>query len=424
MNSIIPGIGPTPPLRLPDTIDRRLSSGLRLVTANYPSIPIVEFRLAIPLSAGTYEAGAAHEILAVTLSNGTTERSGDDLALDLAAAGATLSITRSTQWLVLSGSTPTAAFTSTLDIVSEILVGAAHSEPAVGAARGRIRHRITAARCLPQLIAAEALLKHRYGLLPELADVPPDDAMDDLSSADIKRAHDNSVRPDHAVMVVVGDIDPADAQAEVAERLQAWRPLAAPSPRRHIPTADHSGIAWIDRTGATQSLIRLARPAVDRSDPCYSALTLANIVFGGYFSSRLVMELRERQGLAYQCEARFQDHLDQVVIMIEVDTAVESAQRTLDAVHGQLRTMTDNPPLSAEIVAARRYLAGMTMMSVASQRSWADSLILGLTLGQAPDHMRVLLENLHDVSDDDVRAVAAHFYRPEDFEGIVLGGNR
>ena len=54
-----------------------------------------------------------------------------------------------------------------------------------------------------------------------------------------------------------------------------------------------------DRPGSVQSSMRLALPAVGRTHPDHAALQLANLVFGGYFSSRWVENIREDKGYTY-----------------------------------------------------------------------------------------------------------------------------
>ncbi|MFD7377048.1 M16 family metallopeptidase [Streptomyces mirabilis] len=422
--ALLPPIGPVPPLTIPPTADVRLPSGLRVVAVRYPSIPMAELRLAIPLDAASSHTGAVHELLAATLLHGTPRRSRHTITDELAVSGAALAASRTSRWLGLTGSGPAAALPTLLAVLADSLTGAAHADDAVHAARDRARRQIATTRRQPQVIASEALLDQLYGDLPRMQDVPRGDAIAAVGPDDVRHAHRTVVRPDNAFLVLVGDLAPEAAVAEAARALQPWRALSPgqdPGTAPQLPVLRRPGTARVHRPGAVQSQIRLVRPAIGRDHPDFAALTLANIVFGGYFSSRLVADVRERRGLAYRCEAAFRDHLDQLVISLEADTATASAPETLRRIHAQLRLMAEQPPSAAEVEAARRYVTGMTALATSSQQAWAGSLLMSLTLSQEPDRIAHFLDALTRVTVEDVAAAAARFYDPADYHGIVLG---
>jgi zinc protease len=417
----LPPIGPVPPLVLPPIADVRLPGGLRVVALRHASIPMAELRLAVPLDADGFHAAAVHELLAATLLHGTPRHDRESITDTLATAGAVLWASRSSRWLGLNGSGPAAALPTLLGVLGESLVEARHTEPAVRAARERAVRQVATTRRQPHLLATEALLGHLYGPQPRMTDVPHEADLAAVTAEEVRVAHGEAVRPDRAVLVLVGDLDPETAVARAVRALGEWRPAGTPPPPSHTPVIRHPGIARIHRPGAAQAQIRLVRPALDRGHPEFAALTLANIVFGGYFSSRLVADVRERHGLAYRCESAFHDHLDQLVISLEADTATAAAAGTLRRMRHVLRGMAEQPPSAAEVEAARRYVTGMTALATSSQQAWASSLLLSLTLGQEPDRIAHFLDELATVTTADVAAAAARFYDPTDYHGVVLG---
>ncbi|WP_316741801.1 insulinase family protein [Streptomyces sp. MK7] len=418
---VLPAVGPVPPLVLPPMADVRLPNGLRVVAVRHASIPMAELRLAVPLDAESFRTSAVHELVAATLLHGTPQREREAITDELATVGAVLSASRTSRWLGVSGSGPTAALPTLLGVLGECLVEARHEDAAVRAARERAVRQAATTRRQPHLLASEALLDHLYGPMPRMNDVPYEADLAAVTAEEVRAAHREVVRPDRAVLVLVGDLDPERAVARAAQALRGWSAAEDTRPAPCAPVIRRSGIARIHRPGAAQSQIRLARPAIDRNHPEFAALTLANIVFGGYFSSRLVADVRERHGLAYRCESAFRDHLDQLVISLEADTATESAAGTLRRIRHQLRSMAEQPPSGAEVEAARRYVTGMTALATSSQQAWASSLLLSLTLGQQPDRIAHFLDELATVSAADVAAAAGRWYDPTDYHGVVLG---
>ena len=74
----------------------------------------------------------------------------------------------------------------------------------------------------------------------------------------------------------------------------AVRPTPPPAESRSRPN-----VVIVDKKGATQTYVRIVSPGISRNDPDYTALRLANVVFGGSFSSRLTQNLRETHGFTY-----------------------------------------------------------------------------------------------------------------------------
>ncbi|WP_329202934.1 MULTISPECIES: M16 family metallopeptidase [unclassified Streptomyces] len=421
---MLPPIGPPVPVGLPPLADVRLESGLRVIAARHASTPMTELRLAIPLHVESFADAAVQEVLAASLLGHTAAGEQGPADDDLAASGSLLSATRSARWLGVAGSGPSSLLPLQLDVLARSLVRPRFTDDVVRAVMVRARGQLAATRAQPQLIASEALVEHLYGPLPQMQDVPREADLAAVGHEQVRLAHHQCVRPDRAALILVGDLDPDLAVEQVTRAFAEWEAAGTTWETTEgplLPQPRARTIARVPRPGATQTQIRLVRPGLARTDPGFAALTLANIVFGGYFSSRLVAEVRERHGLAYRCESVFRDHLDQLVVAVEADTATEHGRRTLDHLRAQLRRMRTEPPTSAEIEAARRYVTGMTALAASSQQGWASSLMLALATGQEPERISRILDDFTSVTENDVAAAAGRFFDPDDFHGVVLG---
>jgi zinc protease len=80
---------------------------------------------------------------------------------------------------------------------------------------------------------------------------------------------------------------------------------AALPPRLAAPPAGKPRWVLVDRPGAAQTSVRVGHTGVARSSPDFGAATLANVVLGGSFTSRLVQNLREAHGYTYGAFSQF-----------------------------------------------------------------------------------------------------------------------
>ncbi|MDP9407564.1 MAG: insulinase family protein, partial [Actinomycetota bacterium] len=230
------------------------------------------------------------------------------------------------------------------------------------------------------------------------------------------------VRPDGALLVMVVDLEP-EAALDLAETaLGAWAASgtggaveAPPAPTRA------GGLLLVDRPGAVQSTLRLAGPAVGRSDPAYAPLVLANLVFGGYFSSRLVANIREKRGYTYSPSSSVEHARagSRVVIGADVSTGV-TAPALLETRYelGRIATL---PVEAAELAAARRYATGVLALATATAADLASTLVALLTAGVGPQWLHEHPRDLQAATEDDVLAAAAAHLAPARLTTVVVG---
>lgn len=109
----------------------------------------------------------------------------------------------------------------------------------------------------------------------------------------------------NAVVAVSGDIDEAEGQA-LAERLLAGLPLGERIADPVPPPARKPGrhLVFVDKADRTQTQMVIGGLGTDASDPDHIPLVVANNVFGGTFTSRLMQEVRAKRGWSYGASSR------------------------------------------------------------------------------------------------------------------------
>jgi zinc protease len=170
-----------------------------------------------------------------------------------------------------------------------------------------------------------------------------------------------------------------------------------------------------------QSNLRLGGPAPARTDPQLPAVRLANMVFGGYFSSRLVENIRERRGYTYSPHSGV-DHLAaSSSFLVEADVATEVTAPALLETWYELGRIALLPVTEAELDAARRYVLGSMALSTATHAGLASTLSAlvgaGLPPGWLAEHQRALAE----VTVDQVQDAARRYLQPEGLTVVVVG---
>ena len=422
MTSALPPTVAVPRPALPGASRWTLPNGLRVVAVRRPTVPMVELRLWIPWPPGG-RIPAATELLAETLVAGTHRRTGLELAAALQGAGGGLAASADPDRLGLAGSALSAELPALLDVLAEVLVSAAYPDDEVLAERERLAQGLEADLSRPDVLARTAVLAGLYGAdHPYAMELPAADDVRAVTPGLLRAVHADVVSPAGAVLVLVGDLDVAVAEAASARALGAWRAPVAPRalvPGESRPGGARTGVL-VHRADATQANIRLAAPVPGHRDPRHATLELANLVLGGYLSSRLFRRLRDDLGYAYRVHSSIEHARDGSRLVLEVDVAGRLVAETLAEIRRELLRLAAEPPDEVELRQARDFALGGLALETGSQVDVAMLLFrlvpFDLDLAWVDGHVAALA----DVGPAAVAEVAGAFLAPEDFVTAVV----
>lgn len=419
--SPVPQAGKGRPPKLPVVAERTLANGLRVLAVRRPGVPRAEVRLLIPVGTGASADGAVERLTGETLLSGTAQRSAVELAEDVQRLGASLSASVGVDHMSIGGSTLAMTLVPYLELLAEVLCESEFPADEIALHRARVAQEIVIVRSQPANVAHEALVRRLFGQHVYARGLPDPDAVTGLERAAVRSFARKRIRPGGATLVAVGDFKP-DRFLDLAERaLAPWagdatgKPLKAPAPIEPGP------IVLVDRPGAVQTNIRVAGPALSRLDPAYPALAVANMVFGGYFSSRLVNNIREDKGYTYSPRSGFEHRQASSTFTITADVATEVTAPALHEINYELSRMATSPVPPDELLAAKRYLRGSLALSSQTQAGLAAYLVLLTSLGIGIEYLRDFPAAVDEVTAGDVAEASRRFLAPRRLVTVLVG---
>lgn len=421
----LPPLGVTREVPLPEVTAVDLPSGLRLLVARRASVPMVEVRLRVPFADPAPAPDSAHpavaELLTETLLTGTARRDRVGIDDELAAVGADLGASVDPERLLVHGSGLADGLPAILDVLADVLTGATHPDREVARERERLVERIAVARAQPRTVAREALQRVRYGDHPITREMPTGEAVAAVTAEQVRTLHAAGLLPRGSLLTVVGDVDPDAAVAAVTAALGGWTGDGAAVELAAPPAPVPGDLHLVHRAGSVQSQLRLSGPAVPRDDPAYAALQLANLVFGGYFSSRWMENVREDKGYTYGAHSGVEFVPGGAVLGVDTDVASDVTAAALLETRYELGRLAAVPPTQAEIDAARNYAVGSLLISLDNQGGLASTISGLAAAGLDLDWLRAHPARLAAVTVDEVAEAALRFFAPAGFTGVVVG---
>ncbi|MTD13189.1 insulinase family protein [Nakamurella sp. YIM 132087] len=417
----VPALRTTPTRRPPAYRTAVLDNGLQVLAVRKPGTPLAELRLRVPFGNRTHVQAARAELLAATLLLGTGSRSRERVDADLATVGGHLGTGLDPQRLVISGSVLAPGLPLLLDVLADSLTDPAFHKRDVAGERERLLEHLAVSGSQPSVVARMLLQERRFGDHPAAWDMPDPQLVAALTPAAVRERHRNGVVPRGSILVLVGDLSPAKAIEQAATALAGWTSRGTARPLTTPPWIDAGPVQLHHRENAVQTQIRLTAPAVPRTDPGYAAAQLANLVYGGFFSSRLVENIREDKGYTYSAHSSLEFWPGRAAITVGFDTNTASTAAALLETRYELGRLALTPPTAAEVEAARNYALGTLATSLSTQAGLASTLSALAGHGLDITWLREHPARLRAVGVDDVTAAAARVLAPSNFTGVVLG---
>jgi zinc protease len=409
--------------RAPSLVRVVLDNGLTVVAVRKPRSPLVEVRLRVPFAGTTKKHPARAEMLVATMLLGTSSRDREQVDADLALVGGHLDASVDPQRLMITGSVLSTGLPVLLEVLSDCLIDPAYRRSDVLGERERLVEHLAISATQPSTVAHRFLQQRRFGDHPAAWDMPEAELVAGVGPAALRGLHTRSLVPRGSTLVLVGDLSPARAVEAAGAALAGWSAGLESRARELSPPPDIVGDDLLahHRDGAVQSQIRLSGEAVPRTHPEYPAHQLANLVYGGYFSSRLVENIREDKGYTYSARSSLEFWPGTAAVSVAFDTNTAATAPALLEARYELGRISLVPPTAAEVESARNYALGTLATSLSTQAGLASTLSMLAGLGLDETWLRDHPGHLAAVTVEQVAAAAAKMLAPARFTGVVVG---
>jgi zinc protease len=417
----IPGLSRPRRPRLPSFAERTLPNGLRVVAVRRASVPLVQARLRIPTAVRRQEDRARMLLLQRSMMLGTAERTQGELAEALQHIGGSLRVYADADGLTMAGDCLGPKLASLLGLAAEVLTSSSYPRAAVEREADRFADGLRRALSQPGVLADEAWRGRAFGAHPYGRELPSPEDVLEVPASSMRATHRRRVGPDGALLVLVGDLRPARALDLVERAWTGWASTGTGSRVSNLPTLKPGPLLLVDRPGAVQSNLRLGGPAPRRSDPLHPAAEVANALFGGYFSSRLVTNIREDKGYTYSPYSLINNGAAGSWLTVAADVATEVTAPALLETSYELGRMASLPPSADEVAATTQYLVGSIALSTATQSGLADTLVELLSDGQDVAWLHEHPLRLAAVTPEQVLEAAVPMLGPAGLVTAVIG---
>ncbi|MGA3217841.1 MAG: pitrilysin family protein [Acidimicrobiales bacterium] len=412
-----PGAQPTtrPPIgRLtaptaPKLLEAALSGGVHGLVVRRPSLPLVELRLAVPLAAEQIRKPAPVSVLSRSLFAGTDRHDRVSLAGAIEDLGGSLDAHVGEDRVIVSGAVLAEHLKELLGLLVEVLSGASYPPDEVRADRNRAADETLIALSQPEVVASQALRRRLFGGHPYATPIPAPTALRRVDAAALRALHPVVLDPAGAHLVLVGDLQPTRALGLAEEAMAGWT-AAGSAPHTDLPPVPVPRPGPLDlvaRPASVQSNLRLGGSYARLGEADWPAASLAEQVLSGMFSSRIMANIRERNGYSYSPRSVVRHGRAGSWFTLAVDVATGVTAPALVEIFYELGRIATLGINDEELEMARRYSVGRFSFDTASLPGLATTLanlaIRGVDFGYLTAYPKAVIATTKDEVDEAAR---------------------
>lgn len=404
-----------------------LTNGVKVYLVERHDVPQVNVSMVLdtgyPADASAIRDGLS-ALTANLLDEGTKTRSALQIADQLDRLGASLNVAGGGENSAVEFSALTPTLDQVIEIWADVLRNPAFSEGDFKRIQAQTLQGLQAQLRDPNAIAQRVMSKvlwggdaHPYGRL-----VTPDEVAG-LSRADAAAFHKAWYGPNNATIFVVGDTTLKEITPKLEAALAGW----TPAPNKRGPVAggvrpSKPVVYLVDRPDSAQSIILVGSTQPPRNPADDVKVSAFNALFGGNFTSRVNMNLREDKGWSYGARSGFGGGRGPRTFIVTAPVQTDATKGALNEIRKELTDVVGRrPPTANELSTVRTN----TLLGLASRWETSDAVLGAL----ADIHQFNLPANYWDryadsyraVTPADVEATARQFIPDQNHVWVIVG---
>ncbi len=422
-----PKPGPAPELHLPIPKILSAANGMKIYLVEDHELPVIDATLVALAGSGANpvsKPGLA-AFTAKILTQGTKDRSATELANDTALIGAKLTATATVDDATISIGALSNNTDAALDLLQDVTTQPAFQPDEV--------ERMRKSRLVAILQEADTPIASllRVGLKTLYGDNSPyayrsngtTESVKSISRDDLQTFWGSHYAPQNAALVLTGDITEKDARTLADKYFAGWKPngtvaaVTVPAP----PPPPVRKVVIVDRPGAPQTAAAAFGLGLPRDTSEYPAVMVMNNVLGGMFSSRINMNLREKNGYTYGAFSQYMFYRGIGPFFAGALVRTDVTAPAVNELFKELNRIRTDPPTTDELKLARegelRSLPGH-FQTVQSTSNLISDLF---TYNLPEDYYRTLPDKYEALTANQVEQVAEQDVHPDNVILVTVG---
>lgn len=414
-----------PPLVTPDSVSlpeaacRTLRNGVKIYTLASDDFEVVRMTLVVHAGTSMQRKPFSASATVNMLSEGSANMSAQQIAERLDYYGSWFDVNIDRDYVYISFCSLARFFAPTAEVAEQIILRPAFPETEVAAYCAKRRQQLAVERRKVDTIAREAFARamfgddHPYGISSD------ESLYDDLRRDDLAELYRRLYVAENCFIVCSGRID--EEVLSIVSRIAESIPSAETAPQPLFPPCHTTHRLHVEHKPAVQSAIRIGRRLFDRRHEDFVGMQVVATVLGGYFGSRLMQNLRARNGYTYGVMAAMVNFDREGYLAIATQVASEHADDALREIYAEIERLRTETMSDEELRLVKNMMIGEMLRILDGPFGIADVTIENILCGKSNTATSQAVEQILATTPDDVLRLARRYLRREDMVEVVVG---
>ncbi|MDQ3929285.1 MAG: insulinase family protein [Chloroflexota bacterium] len=415
----------------PDTITRRvLDNGMMVLVYPNPTVPSLVTRVSLKGGAmfdPPEKAGLA-SFAVRSLRRGTERHTFEQLNEETESRGASVGVDAG-QTLIEAGGRALKEDTGfLLETIAEVLLQPSFPEGEIEKLRLQLRTGLvemeTDTGAVSELAFRQALYPESHPFHYRVAGFL--NTLDNIKRDDMLAFYRRYFRPDRALMVVVGDVEPDDIVSRAQDLFGGWRAEGEVEPYTiedvEQPVGENRVFKFVP--GKTQNDIVMGFPSMRRTDPDYYAFDLMNLLLGRIgLMGRLGKTVRDEQGLAYYAGSSFEAGLGRGPWAVRAGVNPSNVNKAIDSIKREIERIRTELIPEEELGGGKRYMTGVLPLRLETSDGISRAILEMELYGLGFDYITTYPGIINALTPEYVNEVAKLRLSSENYVAAIAGPN-
>ncbi|WP_026999735.1 M16 family metallopeptidase [Eisenibacter elegans] len=376
-----------------------------------------------------FEAGTTHAqstiIPSLTfkmLAEGTQKRSAGQISEYMDNLGAFWEVRNTATYSSLVVYAPTKHLAAVLTLFLELVEQPSFPEESLHTLKQVTKQGILNGLQKTAYVASKGIREATLGATHPVALTATPEEVDQIGMAELEAFYQTHIRGQVFEVFVAGALAPEHLQY-LRNCLGALH-FGAAKPVTQLPLAQPTTDQqiFLPHEAKLQSSIRVGRVMFPKNDPNFFKVLITNELFGGYFGSRLMKNIREDKGYTYGISSQFSSiPKGESLWIIGTDVKAEFAAQTLAEINGEIRKLQEEPVATAELELVRNYMRGAFAGSINSPFELMNKYKGIYLFGLDYSFFKSYFEAIATISPDEIQQVMQQYFDPKMLHTVVAG---
>lgn len=399
-----------------------LDNGIPMYSLNLGAQEVVQVEWVFEAGIREESKTAVAQTTAALLRAGTATRSSAVINEAIEKYGATLKVTANNDFAIISITALTKHLHHLLPIVQELI-----SKPSFPQDELQVYQQNAIQRLRVNLLRSDFVSnrlidayvfgkQHPYGRYTEIQDVEA------ITREDLIQFHQDFYTADNCKIFLSGNFTPQHV-VNIQELFGGnW----------DYSNVKNFGLSYtlepateklqrvVNDAKSVQGSIRLARPFIERTHPDFAQALVMNTIFGGYFGSRLMTNIREEKGYTYGIYSQFYAYKNASAYLIATDAGKDVCEAAVKETLYEAKRMQGELVSEQELILVKNYILGNLLgdldgaFSIMSR--WKTLILNDLTV----DHFNHNVATYKSITAEQVRTMAEKYLNMDDFYNLIV----